>query len=59
MFWLETVNYLEHYGLRRRKDENGIYESVGYVHSWSCVASPFAFKIQRHSDHHAHKFRPY
>lgn len=59
MFWLEMVNYIEHYGLRRRKDENGIYESVGYMHSWSTISSPVSFRIQRHSDHHAHVFRPY
>ena len=53
------VNYLEHYGLRREKDENGITESVGYMHSWSSVSSPVSFRIQRHSDHHAHVFRPY
>jgi len=59
MLWLELVNFLEHYGLRRRKDKDGVYESIGYQHSWSAVASPIAFRIQRHSDHHAHKFRPY
>lgn len=57
--YLESVNYLEHYGLRRRKDKNGIFESVGYQHSWSAVSSPISFRIQRHSDHHAHVFRPY
>jgi alkane 1-monooxygenase len=30
MIWLEFVNYLEHYGLRRRQDKNGVYESIGY-----------------------------
>lgn len=30
MFWMEMVNYIEHYGLRRRKDSNGVYESIGY-----------------------------
>lgn len=30
MMWLEFVNYLEHYGLRRRMDKTGVYESVGY-----------------------------
>ena len=59
MFWLEMVNFLEHYGLRRSVDENGITESVGYMHSWSTVSSPVSFRIQRHSDHHAHVFRPY
>jgi len=57
--YLESVNYLEHYGLRRRADKNGIMESIGYQHSWSGVSSPISFRIQRHSDHHAHKFRPY
>ena len=59
MFWIEQVNYLEHYGLRRVKDKNGIYESIGYMHSWNSVSSPMAFRIQRHSDHHAHSYRPY
>jgi alkane 1-monooxygenase len=57
--YLESVNYLEHYGLRRRMDKSGIMESIGYQHSWSAVSSPISFRIQRHSDHHAHKFRPY
>lgn len=35
MFYLEVVNYVEHYGLRRRKDENGIFESVDPTHSWN------------------------
>lgn len=28
--YLESVNYLEHYGLRRRIGKDGIYESIGY-----------------------------
>jgi len=59
VFWLEMVNYMEHYGLRRNQDENGITESVGYMHSWSSVSSPVSFRIQRHADHHAHVFRPF
>ena len=59
MMWLELVNFLEHYGLRRTKDVNGVYETIGYMHSWSALSSPISFRIQRHSDHHAHKFRPY
>ena len=27
--------------------------------SWNAPASTITFKIQRHSDHHAHGFRPY
>ena len=59
IFWLEMVNYLEHYGLRSEKDKNGVYESIDCTHSWSAVSSPMTFRIQRHSDHHAHSFRPY
>ena len=28
MFWVEWINYCEHYGLQRTKDKNGIYESI-------------------------------
>lgn len=59
MFFLELINYIEHYGLLRQKDENGIYESINKMHSWNSLSSPILFRIQRHSDHHAHSFRPY
>lgn len=32
---IEIVNYVEHYGLKREKDENGVYESVSVRHSWN------------------------
>lgn len=32
---LETINYIEHYGLLRKKDQNGIYESINIKHSWN------------------------
>lgn len=32
---LETVNYIEHYGLRRDKNKNGNYERVMPFHSWN------------------------
>jgi alkane 1-monooxygenase len=59
---LETVNYLEHYGLRRQKDADGRYERVRPSHSWNSntvVANVFLFHLQRHSDHHAHPIRRY
>jgi len=76
IFWLEVVNYIEHYGLRRKivgyqeielknkegniiKEKKPIYESINYLHSWSSVSSPVGYRLQRHSDHHAHSFRPY
>ena len=32
---LETVNYIEHYGLLRTKNEHGRYEKVKHYHSWN------------------------
>lgn len=32
---LETINYIEHYGLKRNQDSNGVYESVNIRHSWN------------------------
>ena len=59
---LETVNYLEHYGLRRQLLPDGRYERVRPAHSWNSntvVANLFLFHLQRHSDHHAHPGRRY
>jgi len=52
---LETVNYIEHYGLLRKKRENGHYERVKHIHSWNSdhiLGRLFLFNLSRHSDHH-------
>jgi alkane 1-monooxygenase len=59
---LETVNYLEHYGLVRRRLSNGDYEPVTLYHSWNAsnwLTNYFLFNLQRHSDHHAKPGRRY
>lgn len=59
---LETVNYLEHYGLQRTRGANGRWERVRPAHSWNsnCVLGRLLlFNLTRHSDHHAHPKRPY
>ena len=59
---LETINYVEHYGLRRQKLPNGRYERVRPSHSWNSntvIANVFLFHLQRHSDHHANPLRRY
>lgn len=59
---LEIVNYLEHYGLHRRKLENGRYERTTPEHSWNSnyfLTNVFLFHLQRHSDHHAWAKRRY
>jgi alkane 1-monooxygenase len=59
---LETVNYLEHYGLLRQKTESGRYERCAAEHSWNSdhvVTNLFLYHLQRHSDHHANPTRRY
>jgi alkane 1-monooxygenase len=59
---LETVNYIEHYGLMRRKRENGTYEVVKRWHSWNSnhvIGRVVLFELSRHSDHHFKADRPY
>ena len=59
IFFIELINYTEHYGLLRNKDARGIYEPINEQHSWNAASSPLLFRIQRHSDHHMHAYRPY
>ncbi len=59
---LEVVNYLEHYGLMRRKNPDGRYERCMPEHSWNSnhtVTNLFLYHLQRHSDHHANPTRKY
>jgi alkane 1-monooxygenase len=55
MLLLELVNYIEHYGLRREKDEKGRYERTLPIHSWNSdhsFSGAALFNLSRHSDHH-------
>jgi alkane 1-monooxygenase len=59
---LETVNYVEHYGLSRRRLEDGGYERVTPEHSWNSdhpLGRVLLLDLSRHSDHHANPGRPY
>ena len=58
-FNYSSVNYSQHYGLTREKDEQGIYESISLMIAWNTTSSHVFFRSQRHSDHHAHAYRPY
>lgn len=52
---LETVNYIEHYGLLRTKNESGRFERVKHMHSWNSdhqLGRLMLFNLSRHSDHH-------
>jgi alkane 1-monooxygenase len=59
---LEVVNYLEHYGLRRQKRDDGRYERCRPEHSWNSnnvASNVLLYHLQRHSDHHAYPTRRY
>lgn len=52
---LESVNYIEHYGLTRKKNNQGRYERVMHHHSWNSdhpLGRAMLFELSRHSDHH-------
>lgn len=57
---LEVVNYMEHYGLLRRRLPGGRVERCRPEHSWNSnnvVTNVFLYQLQRHSDHHANPTR--
>jgi alkane 1-monooxygenase len=59
---LETVNYIEHYGLLRRQLPDGRYERVQPHHSWNSnhpLGRIVLFDLTRHADHHANARRKY
>jgi alkane 1-monooxygenase len=59
---LETVNYIEHYGLSRRKLPSGFYEKTSPRHSWNSnheLGRIFLYELTRHSDHHYKATRKY
>ena len=52
---LETINYIEHYGLLRKQNASGNYERVVRGHSWNAdypLGRIMLFELTRHSDHH-------
>ena len=62
VWFLESINYIEHYGLRRKQLPDGSYEKVTLRHSWNAphrFSNYLLFKLQRHSDHHENSLKPY
>ena len=59
---LETVNYIEHYGLQRKEIAPNKYERALPEHSWNSnhvVGRIMLFELSRHSDHHFMASRKY
>jgi alkane 1-monooxygenase len=52
---LESINYIEHYGLKRKLLPSGRYERVSEKHSWNSnhvLGRIILYELTRHSDHH-------
>lgn len=59
---LETVNYIEHYGLLRLQTKTGRYERVREMHSWNSnhvIGRIVLYELTRHSDHHYKSSKKY
>lgn len=59
---LESVNYIEHYGLQRKEIKPGIYEKCMPIHSWNSdhdLGRIMLYELTRHSDHHYLASRKY
>jgi alkane 1-monooxygenase len=62
MLALEAVNYIEHYGMVRRKLPSGRYEPQSERHSWNSnheLGRIMLFELVRHADHHFQSTRKY
>jgi alkane 1-monooxygenase len=62
VFILESVAYVEHYGLVRGQEATGRFSAIAAEHSWdsySRFSSYLEFNLQRHADHHAVPHKPY
>ena len=59
---LETVEYIEHYGLKRNKISEFRYENTRPAHSWNSdhqMGRLLLFELSRHSDHHYQVHKKY
>jgi len=59
---LEAINYIEHYGLKRKLIKENIYELVKEEHSWNSnhwFSRMILFELPLHPDHHLNAFKPY
>ena len=60
--FLECINYIEHYGLRRFKNKSGRYERIQLHHSWNSnynLGRITLYELTRHSDHHYKSTKKY
>jgi alkane 1-monooxygenase len=59
---LHIINYLQHYGLLRKRYPGGGYERLGAHHAWNTNRYNKAinlFQLESHADHHMHPGRTF
>lgn len=59
---LSSIDYIEHYGLERKRTPDGKVEAVKPKHSWdsdTALMGELLIHLQRHADHHMHPLKPY
>lgn len=59
---LEVINYVQHYGLCRKRNAEGRYERVTQDHSWNSqyrFSNGYWLNLGRHSDHHVEANRSF
>jgi alkane 1-monooxygenase len=57
IFILHIINYMQHYGLMRKKHSTGNYEKINAQHAWNNGRqnnSLSLFQLENHADHHMH-----
>ncbi|HXQ09607.1 MAG TPA: alkane 1-monooxygenase [Caulobacteraceae bacterium] len=62
IFSLETVNYMQHYGLQRKEIAPGRYERPDVMHAWNWetrFSGYYFLNLGRHSEHHRNASRRY
>ena len=55
-----AVDYMEHWGLKRRTGPDGKAERIGTAHIWDCrnaVSDLMLFNLPRHASHHLEPWR--
>lgn len=59
---LTSIDYIEHYGLERKRSADGRAEAVKPHHSWDSdtrLMGEVLIRLQRHADHHMRPLKPY
>ena len=45
LYLFEIVNYIEHYGIIRKKDKDGVHEAVNKMQSWNYLSGAIIIRL--------------